>query len=184
MLTFPFGLQAALRQAPSVILVGELRGRDTIDLALVVAETGHLVFAALRAGDVSKIVDRLVGTFDSGDQPAIRRRLAGAFQFVFCQRLVPTTDGGRRPVVEVLKSTMRTREYVEQGDAEGRSLLDAMCASELDGTQHFDGELEKLARDGTISAATALLHATNPGDLRLRLADAGPAHGPEFAIVR
>jgi twitching motility protein PilT len=87
------------------------------------------------------------------------------------QRLVPKKNGGRVAVLEVLKSTMRTREYVERGEVEGRSLLDAMRDGALDGMQHFDGELERLVREGTVSMQTAVLYASNSGDLRVQLAD-------------
>jgi twitching motility protein PilT len=161
----------ALRQAPKVILVGEMRDRETMEIALTAAETGHLVFSTLHTIDASKTVERIVGTFDSSDQHAIRTRLAASFRYFISQRLVPKVGGGRIAVLEVLKSTMRTRDYIERGDEEGRSLLDAMRDGELDGMQHFDGELEKLARAGIITTANALLYATNAGNLQVQIAD-------------
>jgi twitching motility protein PilT len=169
--TFALALRAALRQAPKVILVGEMRDRETIEIALTAAETGHLVFSTLHTIDASKTVDRIIGTFEAADQQAVRNRLAASFRFFISQRLVPKKTGGRIAVLEVLKSTMRTKEYIERGDAEGRSLLDAMRDGELDGMQHFDGELEKLVRAGTITMATAMLYSTNAGNLRLQMAD-------------
>ncbi len=169
--TFALALRAALRQAPKVILVGEMRDRDTIEIALTAAETGHLVFSTVHTIDASKTVERIVGTFEAGDQQTVRTRLAGSFRYFISQRLVPLMDGGRVAVLEVLKSTMRTREYIEGGDTQGKSLLDAMRDGELDGMQHFDGEIEKLVRAGTISFATGLLYATNAGNLRVQLAD-------------
>jgi twitching motility protein PilT len=169
--TFSAALRAALRQAPKVILVGEMRDRETIEIAMTAAETGHLVFSTLHTIDASKTVERVVGTFDAADQAAIRTRLAGSFRYFIAQRLIPKAGGGRRAILEILKSTMRTREYLEKGDSEGRSLLDAMRDGELDGMQHFDGELEKLARAGEISKKTALLYATNPGNLQVQMVD-------------
>jgi twitching motility protein PilT len=169
--TFALALRAALRQAPKVILVGEMRDLETMEIALTAAETGHLVFSTLHTIDASKTVDRIVGTFDSGDQHAVRSRLAASFRYFISQRLVPKVGGGRIAVLEVLKSTMRTRDYIERGDEEGRSLLDAMRDGELDGMQYFDGELEKLARAGVISIANALLYATNAGNLTVQIAD-------------
>ena len=169
--TFALALRAALRQAPKVILVGEMRDRETMEIALTAAETGHLVFSTLHTIDASKTVERVVGSFDAGDQRAIRTRLAASFRYFISQRLVPKISGGRIAVLEVLKSTMRTRDYIERGDEEGRSLLDAMRDGELDGMQYFDGELEKLARVGIITTATALLYATNSGNLRVQIAD-------------
>jgi twitching motility protein PilT len=169
--TFALALRAALRQAPKVILVGEMRDRETIEIALTAAETGHLVFSTLHTNDASKTVERIIGTFEAGDQHAIRTRLAGSFRCFISQRLVPKNAGGRLAVLEVLKATMRTREYIERGEAEGKSLVDAMRDGVLDGMQHFDGELERLVREGTISLSTALVYATNTGDLRIQLAD-------------
>ena len=172
--TFAAALKAALRQAPKVILVGEMRDRETIEIALTAAETGHLVFSTLHTIDASKTVDRIIGTFEAGDQQAVRTRLANSFRYIVSQRLVPTKAGGRVAVLEILKATMRTRDYLERGEAEGKTLLDAMRDGELDGMQHFDGELEKLLRGGLISRATALLFATNQGNLQLQIVDIPP----------
>ena len=129
------------------------------------------MFSTLHTIDASKTVERIVGAFDAGDQQAVRTRLAASFRYFISQRLVPKKDGGRVAVLEVLKSTMRTRDYIERGEGEGKSLLDAMRDGELDGMQYFDGEIEKLVRDGVISYATALLYATNAGNLQVLLAD-------------
>ncbi len=169
--TFSLALRAALRQAPKVILVGEMRDRETIEIALTAAETGHLVLSTLHTIDASRTVDRIIGAFETGDQRQIRTRLAGSFRCFISQRLVPQMSGGRVPVLEILKSTLRTRDYIENGDREGRSLLDAMDDGALDGMQHFDGEIERLVRNGVISLATGLLNATNACNLRVTLAD-------------
>jgi len=169
--TFAAALRSALRQAPKVILVGEMRDRETIEIALTAAETGHLVLSSLHTIDASKTVDRIIGSFDLADQERIRARFASSFQYVISQRLLPRKEGGRMAIVEVLKSTMRTREYIEKGESEGRSLLDAMRDGDIDGMQTFDGELEKLVRSSTISPTTAYLYATNPNNLRVALAD-------------
>jgi twitching motility protein PilT len=169
--TFALALRAALRQAPKVILVGEMRDRETIEIALTAAETGHLVFSTLHTIDASKTVERIVGTFEVSDQQAVRGRLAASFRYFISQRLIPKKEGGRMAIIEMLKATMRTREYIENGEKEGKSLLDAMRDGSLDGMQYFDGELEKLVRAGTISVSTALLYATNAGNLLVALAD-------------
>jgi twitching motility protein PilT len=169
--TFARALRAALRQAPKVILVGEMRDRETIEITLTAAETGHLVFSTLHTIDASKTVERIIGTFEAGDQQAIRSRLASSFRFFVSQRLVPRKEGGRVPVLEILKGTMRTRDYIGRGESEGKSLLDAMRDGALDGMQCFDDELEKLVRAGTVTMATALLYATNPGNLQVQMAD-------------
>ena len=181
--TFASALRAALRQAPKVILVGEMRDRETIEIALTAAETGHLVFSTLHTIDASKTVDRIIGTFEAGDQLAVRTRLAASFRYFISQRLVPRKDGGRIAIIEVLKSTMRTREYIEKGNSEGRSLLDAMRDGELDGMQYFDGEIDKLVRAGVITLKTAYAYATNAGNLRIQLADI-PDEDQESLITR
>ena len=169
--SFAAALRSALRQAPKVILVGEMRDRETIEIALTAAETGHLVFSTLHTIDASTTVERIVGTFEQGDQQAVRSRLAASFRYFLSQRLVPKKSGGRVAVLEVLKATLRTREYMEAGGQEGKTLLDAMKDGELDGMQHFDGELEKLVRADVITLKTAYLYATNPGNLRIQMSD-------------
>ena len=170
--TFALALRAALRQAPKVILVGEMRDRETIEIAIEAAETGHLVLSTLHTIDASKTIERIVGTFPLSDQQAIRTRFGKAFRFIVSQRLLPRFDGkGRIAVIEVLKSTMRTREYVEKGEGEGKSLIDAMRDGTQDGMQYFDGELERLVREGVVDMDVALSYSTNAGNLRLSLAD-------------
>ena len=169
--SFALALRAALRQAPKVILVGEMRDRETVEIALTAAETGHLVLSTLHTIDASRTVERIVGSFPLGDQQAVRRRLATSFRYFVSQRLVPRKDGGRVAVIEILKSTMRTRDYVERGEGEGKTLLDAMRDGGNDGMQHFDGELERLMREGVIDVRTGLAYATNEGNLRLQIAD-------------
>ncbi len=170
--TFALALRGALRQAPKVILVGEMRDRETIEIALEAAETGHLVLSTLHTVDASKTVERIVGAFPVSDQHSVRTRFGKAFRFIVSQRLLPKKDGkGRVAAIEILKSTLRTRDYVEKGEGEGKTLLDAMRDGDTDGMQHFDGELEKLLRAGTIDFDTAIAYSTNPGNLRLELAD-------------
>ena len=170
--SFAAALRGALRQAPKVILVGEMRDRETVEIALEASETGHLVLSTLHTIDAAKTVDRIVGAFPMEDQPGIRNRLSKAFRFILSQRLLPRADGrGRIAVLEILKSTMRTREYVEKGEVEGKSLLDAMRDGANDGMQHFDGEIEKLIRSGVIDCDTGFTYASNAGNLRLELAD-------------
>ena len=170
--TFALALRAALRQAPKVILVGEMRDKETMEIALEAAETGHLVFSTLHTIDASKTIERIIGVFSLGAQQAIRNRLAKAFRYIVSQRLVLRKDGaGRVAAIEILKSTLRTREYVEKGEGEGKTLVDAMRDGSTEGMQHFDGDLEKLIRGGTIDLETGLAYATNPGNLRLELAD-------------
>jgi twitching motility protein PilT len=170
--SFALALRAALRQAPKVILVGEMRDKETIEIALEAAETGHLVLSTLHTIDASKTVERVVGVFPMAEQHVIRNRLAKSFRYIISQRLLPAKGGKSRvAALEILKATMRTREYVEKGETEGKSLLDAMRDGDTEGMQHFDGEIEKLIRTGAISMETGLAFATNAGNLKLELAD-------------
>jgi twitching motility protein PilT len=170
--SFALALRAALRQAPKVILVGEMRDRETIEIALEAAETGHLVLSTLHTIDASKTVERIVGAFPLAEQQITRTRLAKSFRQIISQRLVPLKDGGRRvAIIEILKSTLRTREYLEKGEQEGKTLLDAMRDGDTEGMQDFDGHIETLVRAGIIELETGIAYATNPGNLRLTLAD-------------
>jgi twitching motility protein PilT len=170
--TFSLALRAALRQAPKVILVGEMRDRETIEIALEASETGHLVLSTLHTIDASKTIERIVGVFPLADQQAIRTRFGKAFRFIVSQRLLPRKEGGGRiAAIEILKSTMRTREYVEKGESEGKSLLDAMRDGDTEGMQHFDGVLNKFIREGLVDFETAMSYSTNTGNLRLELQD-------------
>jgi twitching motility protein PilT len=169
--TFALALRAALRQAPKVILIGEMRDVETIEIALEAAETGHLVLSTLHTIDAAKTVDRIIGVFPKDQEPQIRTRLSQSFRYVISQRLLPKVGGGRVAALEILKSTMRTREYVLRGETEGRSLTDAMHDGAVDGMQTFDDEIEKLWNQGVISKETALSYATNPTNLALRLTE-------------
>jgi twitching motility protein PilT len=169
--TFSLALRAALRQAPKVILVGEMRDRETIEIALEAAETGHLVLSTLHTTDASKTVERIVGTFPLSEQHVIRMRFAKTFRYVVSQRLIPKKGGGRLAAIEILIGTLRTREYVEKGEQEGKSLVDAMSDGSLDGMQHFDQVIEQYIRDGILDFETGLTYSTNPGNLRLTLSD-------------
>ena len=170
--SFALALRAALRQAPKVILVGEMRDKETIEIALEAAETGHLVFSTLHTIDASKTVERIIGVFPLTDQQAIRNRVSKAFRYIISQRLIPRKDGtGRVAAIEILKSTMRTREYVEKGEGEGKTLVDAMRDGTTEGMQHFDSELDRMIRAGVIDLEVGLGYASNAGNLRLELAD-------------
>jgi pilus retraction protein PilT len=171
---FALGLRAALRQAPKVILVGEMRDMETTEIALEASETGHLVLSTLHTTDASKTVNRIIGIYPKSEEHVIRTRLANSFRYIVSQRLIPRADGsGRLAAVEILKGTPRTREYVEQGETEGKTLLEAMNDGELEGMQHFDQVIERLIRNGTVTQEDGLAFATNPSNLLLRLSGLG-----------
>ncbi|HKY28973.1 MAG TPA: PilT/PilU family type 4a pilus ATPase [Pyrinomonadaceae bacterium] len=176
---FAIALRAALRQAPKVILVGEMRDRETIEVALEAAETGHLVLSTLHTIDASKTVDRIIGVFPKNEERVIRTRISQSFRYIISQRLIPRADGkGRVAAIEILKSTMRTREYIEKGESEGKSLIDAMEQGDQEGMQTFDAVIEKMVRSGILTAEGALPYATNANNLLLRLGELGDKSGP------
>ena len=177
---FAVALRAALRQAPKVILVGEMRDRETIEVALEAAETGHLVLSTLHTIDASKTVDRIIGVFPKNEERVIRTRISQSFRYIISQRLIPRANGkGRVAAIEILKSTMRTREYIEKGESEGKSLVDAMEQGDQDGMQTFDGVIDKMVRSGILTLEGALPYATNANNLLLRLGDMGEKSVPQ-----
>ena len=181
--SFALALRAALRQAPKVILIGEMRDTETIETAMEAAETGHLVLSTLHTVDAAKTVERIIGVFPKEQESFIRNRLAATFRYIISQKLLPKSGGGRMAVVEILKSTLRTREYIIKGESDGRSLVDAMRDGNTEGMQHFDGELERMIRAGEISREIGLMHASNSTNLNIELADldyAGAPRGEEL----
>ncbi|MEP6945485.1 MAG: PilT/PilU family type 4a pilus ATPase [Acidobacteriota bacterium] len=167
---FASALRAALRQAPKVILVGEMRDLETAEIALEAAETGHLVLSTLHTIDASKTIDRVIGLYPKNEEKIIRTRLAQTFRFIVSQRLIPRADGkGRTAAVEILKSNPRTREYIENGESEGKTLLDAIRDGQIDGMQDFDSVIRDMIDRGEISMDDGLSFATNQNNLLLQL---------------
>ena len=167
---FPSALRAALRQAPKVILIGEMRDYETTEIALEAAETGHLVLSTLHTIDASKTVDRIIGLYPKNEEQVIRTRLAQTFRYILSQRLIPRADGkGRVAAVEIMKSTPRTREYLQNGESEGKTLLDAMRDGTFDGMQHFDGVIKEMIERKTVALEDGLTFATNQNNLLLEL---------------
>jgi len=167
-------IRAALRQSPKVIVVGEMRDRETIEIVLDAAETGHLVLSSLNTLDASKTIERIVGSFPPAEHASLRTRLAKSFRYVISQRLLPRADGlGRVPAVEILKANVLTRQCVERGEPGDKSLLDSMKTGSADGMQHLDGEIERLLRAGVIDTETALTNASHPSQLQAALEEQG-----------
>ncbi|MBZ5573130.1 MAG: PilT/PilU family type 4a pilus ATPase [Acidobacteriia bacterium] len=170
--SIPLALRAALRQAPNVILVSELVDRETFEMMLEAAETGHLVLSSLNTVDATKTLERITGMFPASEQAAIRGRLAKSLRWIISQRLIPRRDArGRVPVVEILKVHPRTLEGWKGNTSARQTLLRAMKDGANDGMQHFDGEIEKLVRAGVVDPETAITHATDPDKLQQALAD-------------
>ena len=170
--SFSDALRAALREDPDIILVGEMRDLETIDIALHAANTGHLVFSTLHTLDAKETIDRIVGMFGNEEQNRIRMSLASVLEGVISQRLIPTKKGGRVAGIEVLKKTAR----IEQLIAENRDneIPDALFeGKEIYGTQTFDQALLDLVRNGDITNEIALEYATNPADMKLKMQGVG-----------
>ncbi len=169
--SFAHALRSAMRQAPKVILVGEMRDRETIEIVLEAAETGHLVFSSLNTMDASKTIERIVTSFSPSEQQLVRERFAKSFRYIVCQRLIPKADRtGRIAAFEILKANARTRECIEKGERDSKTLLDAMKAGACEGMQPFDAEIAHLVNDRLIDLETGLSFASNPGALGQALA--------------
>lgn len=169
--SFAHALRSAMRQAPKLILVGEMRDRETIEIVLEAAETGHLVFSSLNTMDAAKTVERIVTSFSPAEQQLVRERFAKSFRYIICQRLMPKADRtGRIAAFEILKANARTRECIEKGERDNKTLLDAIKAGASEGMQHFDGEIARLVNDRLIDLETGLSFASNPGSLGQALA--------------
>ena len=169
--SFAHALRSAMRQAPKVILVGEMRDRETMEIVLEAAETGHVVLSSLNTMDAPKTVERIVASFAPAEQQLVRERIAKSFRYIICQRLIPKADrNGRVAAFEILKANARTRECIEKGERENKSLLDAIKSGASEGMQHFDGEIAQLVKERIVDFETGLSFATNPAVLGQELA--------------
>lgn len=161
--TYPNGLRAALRQAPKVILVGEMRDRETVEIAMTAAETGHLVLSTLHTIDAGQSINRILGLFDQGEEKLIRQRLADTLRFVVSQRLAPRTTGGRQLIMEVMGNNLRTKEAIGLGEEEGRNFYEIIEASETFGWFTFDQSIIHAYESGQLDEETAMLFASKKG---------------------
>jgi twitching motility protein PilT len=169
--SFAHALRSAMRQAPKVILVGEIRDRETMEIVLEAAETGHLVLSSLNTMDASKTVERIVSSFSQAEQKSVRERFAKSFRYIVCQRLMPKADrAGRVAAFEIMKANSQTRECIEKGESEDRTLLDAIKAGGSEGMQHFDSEIAQLVQDRVVDLETGLSFASNAATLGQELA--------------
>ncbi len=158
--TFASGLRAALRQAPKVILVGEMRDRETVEIGLSAAETGHLVLSTLHTVDAGQTINRILGMFSSQEEKQIRIRLADTVRWVVAQRLLPKTGGGRVAAFEVMASNLRVKDSILNGEAEGKTFNEIIMAGKPQGMVTFDEYIVSLYRDGKIDESVALAYAT------------------------
>ena len=160
---FPSGLRAALRQAPKIILVGEMRDRSTVEIALSAAETGHLVMSTLHTIDAGQTINRVLGMFETEEQEQVRQRLADTLRWVISQRLAPKIGGGRHALLEIMGSSLRTRETILLGESEGKSFYEIIEASYPFGWHTFDQACLDAYEHGLITEEIATLYCSKRG---------------------
>lgn len=159
--TFANGLRAALRQAPKVILVGEMRDRESVEIALNAAETGHLVLSTLHTIDAGQTINRILGMFPVDEENQIRTRLADSLRWIICQRLLPKVGGGRIAAFEALGTNMRVKEVILHGESEGKTFSDIIQQSQAFSMVTFDNCVVDLYEKGSITEETARAYASN-----------------------
>jgi len=175
--SFATGLRAALRQAPKVILVGEMRDRETVEIGLSAAETGHLVLSTLHTIDAGQTINRILGMFETDEQPQIRLRLADTLRWIVSQRLPPKIGGGRHALLEIMGANLRIKESIQQGEAEGKTFYDIIEASQTYGWQTFDLACLRAFEEGLITEETAMLYCSKKGALSRAIDNVKKARG-------
>jgi twitching motility protein PilT len=158
---FSNGLRAALRQAPKIILVGEMRDRATVEIALHAAETGHLVLSTLHTIDAGQTINRIVGMFDQAEERLIRLRLATMLRWVVSQRLLPKMEGGRVAAIEIMRQSLRVQDVVVHGESEGKTFYEIIEAGVSQGMQTFDSSIVEIYEKGLITEETAIAFASS-----------------------
>jgi twitching motility protein PilT len=177
------GLRAALRQAPKIILVGEMRDRETVKIALSAAETGHLVLSTLHTINAGETVNRILGMFEPTEQEQIRIRLADSLRWVVSQRLVPQVGGGRFALLEIMGANLRTQETIRLGESEGKTFYEIIEASYTYGWRTFDNACLEAYEEGTITEETALLYCTKRNVVSRGIDNSKKARGEMSATV-
>jgi twitching motility protein PilT len=164
--SFASGLRAALRQAPKVILVGEIRDRETMEIAMTASETGHIVFTTLHTINAGQTINRILGLFTKDEEPQVRQRLADTLRYIVSQRLVSKVGGGRLLVTEIMGSSLRTRESLLYGESENRTFQEIIEAGNTLGWHTFDQSLLKAYEANLITDDTALIFCTHKNKMR------------------
>jgi twitching motility protein PilT len=157
---FSSGLRAALRQAPKVILVGEMRDRETVEIGMSAAETGHLVLSTLHTVDAGQTINRIVGMFEQEEEQQIRLRLADTVRYIICQRLLPKKGGGRVALLEIMTSNLRVKDTIINGESEGKSFYEIISNGDAYGMWTFDQHILRLFKEDLITEETALAYAS------------------------
>jgi twitching motility protein PilT len=167
--SYPDGLRASLRQAPKIILVGEIRDRETMGIALTAGETGHAVYSTLHTVSAGQTINRILGMFSRDEEQQVRQRLAETVRYIISQRLVPKKDGGRLLITELMGSSLRTREAITMGESETRRFSDIIEAGNTSGWHSFEQSLARAYEDDLITEETAMLNCVNKPQMHQRL---------------
>jgi twitching motility protein PilT len=158
--SFASGLRSALRQAPKVILVGEMRDKETVEIGLSAAETGHLVFSTIHTMDAGQTINRIIGMFEQDEERQIRVRLADTVKWIACQRLLPKVGGGRVAAFEIMGSNLRSKEVILNGESEGKTYYEIIEQGRPFGMMTFDQCISELFENGLITQETAVSYAS------------------------
>lgn len=175
--SFANGLRAALRQAPKVILVGEMRDRETVEIGLSAAETGHLVLTTLHTIDAGQSINRLIGMFEKDEERLIRIRLADTIRWAISQRLLPRIGGGRVAAFEVMGTNLRVQDAIIHGESEGKTYYEMMQQSRHFGWTTFDDYIANLYENGIVTADTALAYASKKAMVKRAIDQVKSARG-------
>ena len=167
--SFANGLRAALRQAPKVVLVGEMRDRETMEIGMTAAETGHLVMSTLHTVDAGQTINRIIGMFDLEEEKLIRIRLADTLRWVVCQRLLPRKGGGRVAAFEIMGMNLRVKDAVLNGEEEGKTFYEIITAAEAFGWRTFDSHMAELFANGKITEETAVAYASRKSEVQRKI---------------
>ena len=181
--TFPNGLRAALRQAPKVILVGEMRDRETMEIGLSAAETGHLVMSTLHTVDSGQTINRILGFFELEEQPQIRNRLIDTIRYIVCQRLLPKEGGDRVAAFEIMGNNLRVRDLILNGETEDKTFYDIIEDGRALGMQTFDQHILELYEHGLISEETAKIYGSRKSAINRGLDKIKAARGEATSTI-
>ena len=181
---FSSGLRAALRQAPKIILVGEMRDRTTMEIGMSAAETGHLVLSTLHTVDAGQTINRILGMFEQEEQPQVRNRLVDTIRWVVCQRLLPKVGGGRVAAMEIMGMNLRVRELILNGENEDKTFYDVIADSRALGWQTFDQHILDLYEQQLITEDTAVAYCTRRTTINQGLDRIKAAKGEETTDIK
>lgn len=181
--TFPNGLRAALRQAPKVILVGEIRDRQTIEIAMTAAETGHVVFSSLHTIDAGQTINRILGMFEQNEQPQIRHRLVDTVRWIVSQRLLPQIGGGRVAAMEILSTSLRIKDLILNGETEEKTFYNVLKDSISYGMRTFDQHLMELFEQGLITEDSAMTYCSHRSEIKRSLDTVKSARGEKTSNI-